>query len=150
MTKSFLTATAFAALIGFAASGAMAQQSAPSLDAPAIQKSAPVESGKSAAPSTVQKAPGTVQNKSGTTMKQGATAPVDGKSKRDAAAVKPADSKAKSEAAQACATIKDKAAQDACLNAQAKNQPAKTPAAGQVDQKAATPEKTKPAPRVGG
>lgn len=144
MNKSFLTATVFAALIGFAASGAMAQQSAPALDAPAIQKSAPVESGKSGA------APGTVQNKSGSTMKQGATAPLDGKAKRDAATVKPADRKASREAAQACATIKDKAAHDACLNANAKNQPAKTPAAGKVDQKAATPEKVKPAPRVGG
>lgn len=145
MTKSFITATAFAALIGFAASGAMAQQSAPSLDAPAIQKSAPVESGKSGAAS------GTVQNKSGTTMKQGATAPLDGKAKRDAAAVKPADSKAKREAAQTCGTIKDKAAHDACLNAHAKNQPTKTPAAGTVNQKAAAPEKAKPVtPRVGG
>lgn len=149
MTKSFLTATAFAALIGFAASGAMAQQSAPSLDAPAIQKSAPVESGKSGAAS------GTVQNKSGTTMKQGVTAPVDGKTKRDAAAAKPTDRKANRDSAQACATIKDKAAHDACLNAHAKNdgaknQPAKTPAAGSVGQKAATPDKTKAAPRVGG
>ncbi len=144
MTKSFLTATAFAALIGFAASGATAQQSAPPLEAPAIQKSAPVEPGKSAAP-------GTVQNKPGSTMKQGATAPVDGKAKRDAAAAKPADRKAKRAAAQACATIKDKAAHDACLNAHAKNQPAKAPAADKVDQKAATPEKTKPVtPRVGG
>lgn len=149
MNKSFLTATAFAALIGFAASGAMAQQSAPALDAPAIQKSVPVESGKSGA------APGTVQNKSGATTKQGATAPLDGKAKRDAATVKPADRKANRQAAQACATIKDKTAHDACLNAHAKNdgtknQPAKTPATGTVDQKAATPEKVKPAPRVGG
>lgn len=144
MTKSFITATAFAALIGFATSGAMAQQSAPSLGAPAIQKSAPVESGKSGAAS------GTVQNKSGTPMNQGATAPVDGKAKRDATAVKPADRKVNREAAQACTTIKDKAAHDACLNAHAKNQPAKAPTAGKVDQKAATPEKVKPAPRVGG
>jgi hypothetical protein len=142
MNKSFLTATAFAALIGFSSSGAMAQQSAPSLDAPAIQKSAPVESGKSGAAS------GTMQNKSSTTMKQGAAAPVDSKTKRDATAT--TQTKTNREAARACATVKDKASHDACVSSHTKNdalknQPAKNSAAGTV-----SPDKTKPAPRVGG
>lgn len=119
MTKSFLTATALVALLGFGATAAVAQQSAPSLNAPAIEKAAPVQSGKSAT--------GTVQHKSGNT-----------------AAVKTSDSKAKRDAAAACGTVKDKAAHDACMTSHAKN---KTPA---VNQKAATPDKSKAAPRVGG
>ena len=123
MTKSFLTATAIVALLGFGATAAVAQQSAPTLNAPAIEKAAPVQSGKSAT--------GTMQHKSG-----------------NAAAVKTSDQKAKRDSAAACGTIKDKAAQDACVNAHAKNQSAKTPAA---NQKAATPDKSKAAaPRVGG
>lgn len=120
MSKSFLTATALVALLGFGASAAMAQQTAPTLNAPAIEKAAPVQSGKSAT--------GTVQNKS---------------------AVKTTDSKAKSSSAASCATIKDKAAHDACMKSHAsnkasKNQSAKTPAAVPAG-KTATP-----APKVGG
>ena len=111
MSKSFLTATALVALIGFGATAAFAQQSAPALQAPAISKSAPVATGKD----------------SGKT--------VDSKVKRDAAAT--------------CGTIKDKAAHDACMTSKAKNKTAKTPAV-KSDQKAATPDKTKAAPRVGG
>src|SRR5690349_14285379 len=80
MSKSFLTATALVALLGFGATAAMAQQTAPTLNAPAVEKAAPVQSGKSAT--------GTVQNKS---------------------AVKTTDSKAKRDSAAAsCKTIKDK------------------------------------------
>lgn len=124
MKTSFLTATAFAALIGFGATAAMAQQTAPTLNAPAIEKTAPVVSGKSAT-----------------------GVPADAKAKRDSAAAKPTDSKTKRAAVRACAGVKDKAAHDACLTNHAKN--VKTPA-GKVDQKAATPDKTKSAPRVGG
>ena len=121
MSKSFLTATALVALLGFGATAAMAQQSAPTLNAPAVEKAAPVQSGKSAN--------GTVQNKS---------------------AVKTTDSKAKRDsAAGACGTIKDKAAHEACMkshasNKAAKGQSAKTPAATPAG-KTATP-----APKVGG
>ena len=121
MSKSFLTATALVALLGFGAPAAMAQQTAPTLNAPAVEKAAPVQSGKSAS--------GTVQNKS---------------------AVKTTDSKAKRDSAAAsCKTIKDKAAHDACMTSHAsnkasKNQSAKTPAAVPAG-KTATP-----APKVGG
>jgi len=122
MTKSFLTATAIVALFGFGATAAVAQQSAPTLNAPAIEKAAPVQSGKSAT--------GTMQHKSG-----------------NAAAVKTSDQKVKRDSAAACGTIKDKAANDACVKAHATNKSA-TPAA---NQKAATPDKSKAAaPRVGG
>lgn len=123
MTKSFLTATALVALLGFGVSGAMAQQSAPTLNAPAIEKTAPVVPGKTDAGKS-----GAVQHKSGST-----------------AAAKPIDSKAKRDAAAACATVKEKAAHDACMKAHASN--AKAPAA---NQKAATPDKSKVTPRVGG
>lgn len=123
MSKSFLTATALVALLGFGATAAMAQQSAPTLNAPAVEKAAPVQSGKSAS--------GTVQHKS------------------DKSAVKTTDSKAKRDSAAACATIKDKAAHESCMkshasNKAAKGQSAKTPAATPAG-KTATP-----APKVGG
>lgn len=116
MSKSFLTATALVALLGFGASAAIAQQSAPVLQAPAIQKSAPVAAGKDSGKTVGSKA-------------------VDGKVRRDAVTT--------------CGTIKDKAAHEACMTSRVKNKTAKTPAA-KTDQKAATPDKTKAAPRVGG
>lgn len=124
MSKSFLTATALVALLGFGATAAMAQQSAPTLNAPAIEKAAPVQSGKSAS--------GTVQNKS---------------------AVKTTDSKAKRDSAAACGTIKDKAAHDACMKSHAsgkasKSQSAKTPAATPAVPPAG--KTVTPAPKVGG
>lgn len=117
MNKPFITATAFAALLAFGASGAFAQQAAPKVEAPAIQKVAPVDSGKAAT----------------------------GKS-----ATKTSDSKVKREQANSCGTIKDKAAHDACLKANATNKKA-----GKAkDQTAKTPAKAAPdvktAPRVGG
>jgi hypothetical protein len=141
MTKSFLTATAFAALLGFSATAAVAQQSAP-LDAPTIQKSAPAESGKADS--------GTLQNKSrsGSTLHQGAAAPSDSKAKRNTTD-RAADRKAKREAAAACASIKDKAAHEACVTDHVKNQSAKVPA-NKSDLKAATPDKGKTAPKTGG
>lgn len=111
MSKSFLTATALVALLGFGASAAIAQQSAPVLQAPAIQKSAPVATGKDSG--------------------------------------KAVDSKVRRDAVTTCGTIKDKAAHEACMTSRVKNKTAKTPAA-KTDQKAATPDKTKAAPRVGG
>ena len=123
MSKSFLTATALVALLGFGATAAMAQQSAPTLTAPAIEKAAPVQSGKSAS--------GTMKS--------------DSKS-----AVKTTDSKAKRDAAAACGTIKDKAAHDACVKSHAsgkatsKSQSAKTPAATPAG------KTVTPAPKVGG
>lgn len=137
MMKPFLTATAFAALLGFGAGAAVAQQSAPQLEAPAIQKSAPAESGKAASDKA-----GTMRDKSMAPGQQGSTAPVD-KTKRDAASAKPVDRKAKRAAAQACASIKDKPAHEACVTNHLKNQTAKTPSA-------ATPDKSKAAPRTGG
>jgi len=120
MTKSFLTATAIAALLGFGATAAVAQQNSPVLNAPAIEKAAPAQSGKAAS--------GTVQHKSGST-----------------AAVKTSDQKAKRNAAAACGTIKDKAAHDACMTSHAKNQSAKTPAKAATPDKSKTTT-----PRVGG
>lgn len=120
MKTSFLSATAFATLIGFGATAALAQQTAPTLNAPAVQKSAPVESGKTAT-----------------------GAPADAKAKRDSAA-KTTDGTARREAARACASVKDKAAHATCLTNHAKAP------AGKADQKAATPDKTKSAPRTGG
>ena len=116
MSKSFLTTTALVALLGFGANAAVAQQSAPVLQAPAITKSAPAVTGKDAGKAVDNKA-------------------VDSKVKRDAAAT--------------CGTIKDKAAHDACMTSRAKNQTSKTPAV-KSDQKSATPDKAKVAPRVGG
>ena len=120
MTKSFLTATVIAALLGFGATAAVAQQNSPVLNAPAIEKAAPAQSGKAAS--------GTVQHKSGST-----------------AAVKTSDQKAKRNAAAACGTIKDKAAHDACMTSHAKNQSAKTPAKAATPDKSKTTT-----PRVGG
>jgi hypothetical protein len=141
MTKSFLTATALAALLGFSATAAVAQQSAP-LEAPSIQKSAPAESGKADS--------GTLQNKSrsGGTLHQGAAAPSDNKAKRNTAD-RAADRKAKREAAAACASIKDKAAHEACVTDHVKNQSAKVPGT-KGDLKATTPDKGKVSPRTGG
>ncbi len=127
MSKSFLTATALVALLGFGATSAMAQQAAPTLNAPAVEKAAPVQSGKSAT--------GTVKSDS-------------------KAATKTTDSKAKRNSANACATIKDKAAHDSCMKSHAaskasKNQSSKTPAAAPAG-KTVTPAPVTPAPKVGG
>jgi hypothetical protein len=54
MTKSLLTATALAAVLGFGANVALAQQNAP-VEAPAIQKSAPAQSGKATSDTVRQK-----------------------------------------------------------------------------------------------
>ena len=152
MTKSFLTATAFAALLGFGANAAVAQQSAPKLEAPAIEKSAPAPSGKAAAERS-----GAAQNKPAAPA-QGATLPGD-KAKRDSTAAKPADRRATRDAAQVCATIKDKTAQEACVKAHAQNsggsqnQSATSPAGKTDGQKDATPEKSPEkakTPRTGG
>ena len=138
MTKSFLTATAFAALIGFGASTAVAQQSAPPLEAPAIEKSVPAESGKAASDQA-----GTLRNKSGTSAQQDSTAPAD-KAKRDAAVAKRADSRAKRQAAKACAGVTDKSAHEACVTSHLKNQTAKTPSTKTA------PDNNTVAPRTGG
>ena len=74
MTKPLLTATALAAVLGFGANVALAQQNAP-VEAPAIQKSAPAQSGKATSD--------TVQHKS-----HDAAAKTGHKAKRDATMTK--------------------------------------------------------------
>lgn len=123
MTKSFLTATALVALLGFGATGALAQQTAPKLDTPVIQKSAPIDSGKV---DSGKAASGVVKDKSK------ATTP------NNVGTAKPAASTTKSSAA-SCTGIKDKTAHDACMKSRAKS--SKAPAA---NQKATAPKDTKP------
>lgn len=118
MMKPFLTATAFVALLGFGASAALAQQNTAPLEAPAIEKAAPMKSGKAAS------------EKSGAATNKAVV-----------------DSRAKREAARACADIKDKAAHESCVGNHLKNQTAKTPS-GKSD--TTTPNSTKTVPRTGG
>lgn len=128
MNKPFITATAFAALLAFGASGAFAQQAAPKVEAPAIQKVAPVDSGKAAGSGKANV----------------------GKAETGKTATKVSDGKVKREQTNSCGTIKDKAAHDACMKSHAAN----SKAAKAKDQTAKTPAKAAPdvktAPRVGG